>query len=372
MNECVHESRVLKETESIAKLIPEGSEIIIAAANKSDLPVLERLDAVRSIRRETIALPWFITGKLKTIIYFPLWILVILWRYLPRKPHVVNVHHAETLFLGFLFKILAGSKLIYDPHELEAEKNGYGKVKKKLISFVEKVFVPFANEIFVVNKSISEEYVKRYQCKAPHVLMNVPKLSRQSGHSKPLRESLCIPADKKICLYLGGLMRGRGIELILEAFSTEFGPDYVVVFVGYGPLQSLIQAYANRNSRIYFYPAVQPEEVLKVAASADVGLCLIESVSLSYFYCLPNKFFEYLFAGIPVVVSPLPEMLRLVNQYKVGVVLGECSAESMFSAISAAAFIDKTLMQEKVELIRAVYSWDAQEDVLESVYGKYF
>lgn len=372
MNECVHESRVLKETESIAKLIPDGSEIIIAAANKSDLPALERLDNIRSIRRETIVLPKFVTGKLKTIIYFPLWLLVILWRYLPRKPDVVNVHHAETLFLGFLFKLLAGSKLIYDPHELEAEKNGYGKCKKKLISFVERVFVPFANEVFVVNKSISEEYAKRYQCKAPHVLMNVPKLSKQSCGSSLLRDSLDIPSDKKICLYLGGLMRGRGIEFILEAFSTNLGSDFVVVFVGYGPLQSLIEAHASSNSRVYFYPAVQPEQVLKVAASADVGLCLIESVSLSYFYCLPNKFFEYLFAGIPVVVSPLPEMLRLVDQYGIGVVLGEYRPESMFSAINAAAIIDKVTMQEKVELIRAVYSWDAQESVLESVYGKYF
>ncbi|TXH02103.1 MAG: glycosyltransferase [Candidatus Moraniibacteriota bacterium] len=373
MNDCLHASRVLKETQSISKLLPRDGQVVVVAANRSGrAPSHERLDDHRSIERIGVNIPRFLRGKAATAVRFPLWMLLVLKRYLPLRPKMVNIHHAETLVLGALFKFLAGSKFVYDPHELEAEKNGYGALKKRLVAFLENFIIPYADEVFVVNRSISEEYARRYSCSPPHVLMNVPWFTEPPKRSRQLHDALGLSADKKICLYLGALTKGRGIEFIMDAFEAADSSEYVAVFVGYGPLQGAIEERARKCPCIYFHPAVQPTEVLDIAASADVGLCLIESVSLSYHYCLPNKFFEYLFAGIPVVVTPLPELTRLVDEYGVGVVLQEHTPQALQLAVREAGAVGAAGIEKNIEKVRLDYSWDAQEVVVRKVYGKYF
>lgn len=373
MNDCLHASRVLKETQSISKLLPRDGQVVVVAANRSgSAPSYERLDDQRSIERIAVSAPKFLKGKAATAVRFPLWMLLVLRRYLPLRPKIVNIHHAETLIVGALFKFFSGSKFVYDPHELEAEKNGYGVLKKRFVAFLENLFIPYADEVFVVNRSISDEYARRYACSPPHVLMNVPRFTEPPKRSRRLHDALGLSYEKRICLYLGALTKGRGIEFIMDAFEAADSPEYVVVFVGYGPLQGLIEERARRCSHIYFHPAVQPAEVLDVAASADVGLCLIESVSLSYHYCLPNKFFEYLFAGIPVVVTPLPELTRLVDEYGVGVVLQERTPKALQLAVREADAVGEAGIQGNIEKVRLDYSWDAQEVVVKKVYGKYF
>ena len=373
MNDCVHASRILKETQSISRLLSNDDEVVVVATRRSEGHLdFERLDAKRSIDRIQVTVPSFLKGKFATAVRFPFWILAVLFRYVPKRPAVVNIHHAETLVLGLLFKWLADSKFVYDPHELEAEKNGYGPKKRWFVAMLERLVIPYADEVFVVNRSISDEYARRYACSPPHVLMNVPRFTEPPKRSRRLHDALGLSYEKRICLYLGALTKGRGIEFIMDAFEAADSPEYVVVFVGYGPLQGLIEERARNCSRIYFHPAVQPAEVLDVAASADVGLCLIESVSLSYHYCLPNKFFEYLFAGIPVVVTPLPELTRLVDEYGVGVVLQERTPKALQLAVREADAVGEAGIQGNIEKVRLDYSWDAQEVVVKKVYGKYF
>ncbi len=373
MNDCVHASRVLKETQSIAKLLPGDGELIVVAANRSRLlPEIERLDDKRTIRRIAIAVPRFLSGKAATVFRFPLWMISVLFRYIPKKPRVVNIHHAETMILGVLFKLLAGSKFVYDPHELEPEKSGYGPLKRKVVAFMEKLFIPFSDEMFVVNKSISDEYVQRYGCKPPTVLMNVPRFVELPPKNRRLHDALGIDYKKKICLYLGSLAPGRGIEFILDSFEASADPDFVAVFVGFGQLQKEIERRATACPRIYFHSAVQPAEVLSLAASADVGLCILEAISLNNYYALPNKFFEYLFAGLPVVVPPFPELARLVNDYGVGVVMQDRNSEALIDSVKAAGALGEGTMQQKIDKVRKDYSWDAQEHVVDNVYGKYF
>lgn len=372
MNDCVHESRVLKETKSISRLLPAEGQIVVVSCNRSGLAPVERLADRRVIERIAIRPPRFLKGKVATAVHFCLWMLAVLRRFVPRRPTVVNIHQAETLILGLLFKLFAGSKVVYDPHELEAEKNGSGAFKKGLIGLIERVLIPFVDEVFVVNASIAGEYVRRYRCERPHVVMNVPPFVNPPARSRRLANSLGVPYDKKICLYLGGLMRGRGIEFILDAFESAPDSSYVVVFVGYGLLQGVIEEAASRSERIYFHPAVGPGDVLELAASADIGLCLIESVCLSYYYCLPNKFFEYLFAGIPVVVSPLPELTKLTSEYAVGVVLKQYSPGALREALEGASKLGGDRLTGSLECLKTVYNWDRQEEVINAVYGKYF
>jgi glycosyltransferase involved in cell wall biosynthesis len=135
--------------------------------------------------------------------------------------------------------------------------------------------------------------------------------------SKRLRTNLAIPEEDLVFLYVGGLTPGRGIELLLQAFAPG-EPNRHLVFMGFGKLEGRVREYAARHSNIHLHPPVKPEEVVAYASGADVGISLIENTCLSYYYSLPNKIFEYLLAGIPVIASDFPDMLQALEKFHCG------------------------------------------------------
>ena len=168
-------------------------------------------------------------------------------------------------------------------------------------------------------------------------------------------------------MYQGGLSSGRGIEILLDAFK-QIDDDSVIVFMGYGPLEDMIKKASEEYGNIYFYPAVSPDILLDYTSSADFGISTIEDSCLSYRYCLPNKMFEYLMAEIPVIVSNLYEMKRLVENYKVGIVAKENSPTGLKEAIKQAVQLDKKELQQNIEKVKEIYNWEEQEKVLLEVY----
>jgi glycosyltransferase involved in cell wall biosynthesis len=120
-----------------------------------------------------------------------------------------------------------------------------------------------------------------------------------------------------VFVYLGLLVPGRGIERLLEVFGRADARSHIV-FMGYGDRLGVGDA-AQRCSNIHLHPAVSHEQVVEYVRHADCGVCLIEDVSLSDRLCLPNKLFEYAFAGLPVLASRLPEIERVVREYGLGV-----------------------------------------------------
>jgi glycosyltransferase involved in cell wall biosynthesis len=128
-----------------------------------------------------------------------------------------------------------------------------------------------------------------------------------------------ISDEAKIFLYLGIIGKGRGVEMYLNIFESE-GVSSHIVFMGYG---DLVEDVINRSkgcNRIHFHPRVDHERVVEISQSADVGLAIIEDVSLSDYYCLPNKLFEYAFAGIPILASDFPDMKCMIDEYKLGAI----------------------------------------------------
>src|SRR5690606_12853007 len=119
---------------------------------------------------------------------------------------------------------------------------------------------------------------------------------------------------------------------------------------------------------IYFYPAVSPQVLLGYTASADYGVSLIEDVCLNYRYCLPNKLFEYLMAGIPVLAANLPEMKRFVEEYKVGVIVQDNTPAALIKALDEALTQDKLGLSQFIDVARQQFCWEQQEKVLFSIY----
>jgi len=138
--------------------------------------------------------------------------------------------------------------------------------------------------------------------------------------------------------------------------------------MGYGVLEELIQSTSKNYKNIYFHKAVSPDVILDFTCSADFGISTIEDTCLSYRYCLPNKIFEYLMAEIPVIVSNLYEMKRLVEDNGVGIVAQENTIQGLKVAIREAVQLDKKELHVKIQKVKEIYNWEEQEKVLLKLY----
>lgn len=284
------------------------------------------------------------------------------------KPKIIHCNDVFVLPVGALLSFLCGSKLIYDAHELESDKNGIPKVVGKLILLVEKLLWSSVDGLVVVSPSIDNWYLKNIGFKESVVVLNSPIINQHSketaGDAEYLRRKYRIPCDALIFVYIGMLVNGRGVEVITQAFNKSNASSYLV-FLGAGNLEGYIKDQVNYNKNIFIHEVVLHNEVVSIAKSADVGLCLIENVSLSDYYCLPNKLFEYLFAGLPVISSKLPDVQALLEENKCGVVT-ENDPESLNSIIKR--FEEGAIRIEFSIDSLEKYTWSVQAEKLIGLY----
>jgi glycosyltransferase involved in cell wall biosynthesis len=135
--------------------------------------------------------------------------------------------------------------------------------------------------------------------------------------------------------------------------------------LGYGELVSKVKEHSASYSNIHYLPPVAHNEVVKIAKSADIGLAMIEAVSLSDYYCLPNKLFEYAFSGLFVITSDFPDMKRVVEEYDLGVTCA-VDIDALRDLIKKLSNLECT--ERKKDLYKL--SWQYQEEVLLQSYHK--
>jgi glycosyltransferase involved in cell wall biosynthesis len=133
-------------------------------------------------------------------------------------------------------------------------------------------------------------------------------------------------------VYVGGLVPGRGLEPAIDALGRLDGLRLRLVGPGSNAYRRELVERAGRcnvEDRVEFAGAVPPDGVVGAIAAADVGLALIQPVCLSYLLTLPNKLFEYIAAGVPILASDLPVMARFVRDHGVGVLVAPDDVEAI-------------------------------------------
>jgi glycosyltransferase involved in cell wall biosynthesis len=300
------------------------------------------------------------------IVYIEAFIKILIKGY-RFKPTIIHVNDWYVLLIAYLIKGPSKIKIIYDAHELESETNGITNDMRRLVNFIENFCWKKIDYFITVSPSILEWYKNRYQIKNAEIVLNSPQLGNSIEYPKSryFRDKFAITNDKKIFLYLGNLERGRGIHEILEVFST-INQNYVVVFMGTGSLEKEISNYSQKYQNIFVHEPVTHSQVTEVASSADFGICLIENVSLSNFYCLPNKLFENIFAGLPVITSNFPDMSSIVAKYSVGI----CAENNSESLRDAVVRMPEVYFDEKSFSTYHLLdlSWSSQAKKLENIY----
>ncbi len=287
------------------------------------------------------------------------------------KPEIVHCHDTFALPAGWLLKKLLGCKLIYDAHELESNKNGQNAILSSSTLLIEKWCWKQVDLLVTVSDSITKWYTENLGFKRSVLVLNSPSIASSSSNLNDSNQGYFhhkygLSPEHTVFIYLGILTPGRGIEICLKAFAAGTENQHAV-FIGYGSLKGTIVEYANEYSNIHFHAPVPHDQVVKLASNADYGLCLIENISLSDYYCLPNKLFEYSFARLPVLASDFPEISKLVEQYS----LGECCSPTIDSVHSAISRLTrKAKAGPSVDL--SELSWETQGKRLIQAYSQLY
>ena len=362
-NPFTNDSRVLKESFSLAY---NGYDVEVIAHGDDALATQEQKDGIKIVRFAYLNRKKT-SSKLQKLVIYLQWVQQV--SSYVKDFDILHCNDLNALPIAYIVKRVykRDIKVVYDAHEYETEINGLSGIQKILVKKLEKFLIKYADRVICVSDAIANEYVKLYGIKKPALILNTPPY-KQLSKKDLFRESLNIEQDKTIFLYQGSISKGRGVEIVTECFTTLQETNAVVVFMGYGELEEYVKEMAKKYTNIYFHPAVTPEVLLEYTSSADFGISTIEDSCLSYRYCLPNKMFEYMMAELPLIVSNLPEMAKVVQKYGVGVVAKENSAKGLQEAIQEAVGLDKEHLLKNIEETKKIYNWQEQERVLLEVY----
>ena len=189
-------------------------------------------------------------------------LIMSLWALSGVKVTHVNAHSLSVLPTAVFFRVFKGAKIIYDAHELETERSGLGGARKLVSKWMEQMLMPFVSKVIVVGPSIGAWYEKHYPNKQIYVIRNIPCKIEQSKHDPAVLRNRIGASDETIVfIYQGNLAEGRGIEMLLTAFSATSNVLACGVFMGNGPLGGAIQDAAENSANIFLIPPVEPHQV---------------------------------------------------------------------------------------------------------------
>lgn len=296
------------------------------------------------------------------------WYVAVLGWMRGRRVECLNCHSLPVLPLSVLLKLWKRCILVYDTHELETETHVTTGLRKYLAKFVEKIFIRNVDAVCVVNRSIASWYQTCYRLPRVWVVHNMPhRMVQPPKQTGLLRDAIGLDSPEGLLfIYQGVLSPGRGIEVLLDAFA-DINHDRHLVCMGYGPLEKTVRDAEQMHSNIHFMPAVAPELVREYTVDADVGLALIENTCLSYYFCAPNKMYEYASSGVAVVVSEFPEMIRFVDAFDCGwkVKPDVASLRGLLESIDADSLAFK---RSNAMHAGTVHCWENEEVELLSIY----
>jgi glycosyltransferase involved in cell wall biosynthesis len=281
-----------------------------------------------------------------------------------RRPVLLVAVDLDTLPANYLVSRLRGIPLLYDSHEYFTEVPelvGRRRVKR-IWERIEKAIVPKLNFAMAVSESIAAVYREKYGTD----FITVRNFARRYT-AEPYPEFISSYPSKFRIIYQGALNRGRGIELLIDAM--QYMEETLLFIAGNGDIRDALKQRVERlalQGKVVFTGRLTPGELRRITPGCDLGVSLEEDLGLNYRLALPNKIFDYIQAGIPVLCSNLPEMSAIVHQYRVGEVCISREPHELAKQMSGMLSDADARKQWKVNLKKAAdeLSWEREEQKL--------
>lgn len=286
-------------------------------------------------------------------------------------PTVFVAHDLPMLPVASLAASRSGAKLVYDSHELYCEQE-FSEREKQRWAQIEAKYIASCDAVITVNQSIATELEHRYGIARVNVIYNAERATGVPPVSRLFHELFGLTPDKKILLLQGGLSAGRNLEVLADAMNYVRNAAVVLVILGDGQLLKKMQACVkNLPDRVYFHPAVPQHELLKYTVAADAGVIPYQAICLNNRLCTPNKLFEFIAAGIPILASDLPEIRNMVVGQEIGLV-GDMSTPENLAALIDAFFGDAQRLaswKNNLQVARQRICWEVEAKKLVEIYG---
>lgn len=315
---------------------------------------------------------------------------------LASRPDVLHAHDLDTVGPASELAHAAGVPLVYDDHEASYVDKlpnyapaGLGGVKRAALDAItrrlQKKGEALEREVrarglaaFVsVSDPLADRLVARFGPPRPVVVLNCPAF-REVPRTEALRRAIDAPADAKLLGYHGTATEGSGIEVVIRALR-HLPPQYVFAIVGRVWSREKYEALAVAEGvagRVRFVPFVPEDEMLRLAASADVSVVPTEMNSVGNTYGLANKFFESMMCGVPMVASATPAVKPVMERVGAGLLYPAESPQDPAALAAAARRLceDRALWtscrEAGLRAARDEFNWERESAKLVAVYER--
>jgi glycosyltransferase involved in cell wall biosynthesis len=268
-----------------------------------------------------------------------------------------------------------GARYIYDAHDfyaqLDADTDASPFWRQWVLPFeqrIEQACMRRAAAVVTVNEGIARLIEARFH-RRPLVLRNVHDERLDHEPAQTLRERLSLTTDDFLLVSVGNAKAGMAIEPIFTALAALTGRVHLA-FVGADYEQQMELARSRGlATRVHFVPPVRPNEVVPFIRTADAAIILYYAKSVDYQFSLPNRFFQPIAAGLPILYPDLPEIRRLAESHGLGLLIDPESPRSIFEAISLLRTDRATLAQLKhnIKVARDLVNYQSEEGVLQNL-----
>lgn len=372
-NNVEHDGRVLKEATSLSK--NGWNVVIIGIATKEQSSYqVETEQGFQILLVQPRIFRKLMPGKYGQAIRRVVGMFQAGW--LARR-HKAQVYHAHdfTGLLMLVFGLLWQRKIVYDAHELYFENSviGIQTLTQSVfgrLRFLEKYLAQRSVGVMTVSEPIAEKMSIALSISRPQVVMNAVEL-----RSIIPGVTLDFKPGTQVVAHTGSLTPGRHLPELVSAL--QYLPNHVIlVLIGGGPLKSTLETTAKMlgvSERLVFVPTVPVNAVASTLSQADCAVLMFTPDSLNYEYALPNKFFESIAAGVPLVYGTTQEVNRLASQFGIGQACNPLDPRSIAQAITNvlepsanSRFKDNTLAA------RQILNWEQEEMKLVDMYRRIF
>lgn len=345
-------------------LVEQGYDVmLIGRKKKSSQPLLQRTYKMKRMRLLFEKGPLFYTSY-----NFRLFLYLIFHR-----ANLLVSNDLDTLLANFLaFKFKRRCRLVYDSHELFTEVpelTDRPKIQKIWLRIEAWIF-PKLETIYTVNKSIADIYSEKYGNNIS-VVRNISPV----WHPDKLKTKmeLGIPENVPLLILQGaGINIQRGAEEAVEAMRNI---NAVLMIVGDGDVVTELREYVTGNhlsEKVLFYGKKPYNEMMNYTYHADIGLTLDKPQSKNYEFSLPNKVFDYIHAGTPIIATNIKEVTAIINKYGIGEIVDPLTVENLTAKINGLLSSNDKLESYKNACFRAgmIENWENEVRVLKQIYPK--
>lgn len=265
--------------------------------------------------------------------------------------------------------------ILYDAHEICLEqlrkvyrpsvKPNWKRALLRKFSYhrtalIERLILPRVDMFLTVNPLIEDYYRKRHRLRNTGTVLNVPPRALRQRESIGVRSRLGVSENARIAAYHGLIAKGRGVFELAEA--AQYLPDHIhILLIGHGSawreLEELVERYPRKN--LHVLPTIPYDRLITSLREIDLSVVPIHKVSLSYYLSSPNKLFESLLAGVPLLVPDYPYMSKLVRETGMGRILEEDITPQNL-ARNIQAFFDDPNFCDRLEY-ESPYVWENEE-----------